>query len=913
MRRFFLLLSCVGCFFGLFAQEPVTTTQVSDSAEWNVDGQKVLDSTLVVADTAKVPYDSLANPVPEGDIQTTINYSARDSMFFNLNNKELYLYGDAHVDYGDIQLESESITIDWNQRTIQANYELDSAGRPIGKPIFTDGPDVYQTDEILYNFKNRKAQIQGVITEQDGAFMHGDDVKKNKQNEMFIRGARYTTCNLADPHFFIHSKKLKVIPRNKVVSGPFHLRFREVPTPLWLPIGMFPQPNSKTSGFIMPVYGEERERGFFLRDGGYYWAVSDRFDLRLTGNIYSKGSNGLNLNSNYYFRYRFRGSFNVSYTNNVTGSFENESESQSYWLRWSHTPEARGNSRFSASVSAGSTSFNEDNNLVLSDFNRSQQAQFSSNVSYSTSFQNTPFSLSVNLRHNQNLQTEIVNLTLPEFTLNTNRVYPFKSLFNNSRSPLAELNFSHNFTVRNELTNAPNRSGFPFEVANDEFLREEVVPFDSENLPLILDNARVGGRHNLPISTSISFLKNFTVTPNLNYTELWYTRELRFTDYDQAAGGVRVDTVNGFSRAGSYRAGAGLSTILYGFYPFRGKKIQAIRHVVTPTVSFSYNPDFGDPSFGVYKDVVVDSLGTIQRLSKYQGFIFGSPPSGESKTMSFSLNNNIEMKVLDKKDSTGEGTKKIKIFDNLSLNTGYNFAADSFKLSNINWNARTSFFEGKLSINFSGAFDPYIYQLISDEGGSVVQRRLDRFAWNNGQGIGNLTRFATSINLNLRGGGAAAAGRDVNDLSQNSSVLDELGERQSASPDTREIIKNIQANPDEYVNFNLPWSLRASYTLNRSQTGFQSPNISKGLSFSGSLALTAKTQINFQSGYNFDLKEFTTTRISVSRDLHCWTLDFNWVPFGQFQSYSIVLRAKASILQDLKVQKRRSFLDFFQN
>ncbi len=863
---------------------------------------------LSVADSllTSQPRDTVKN-TPRGDIETTINYDSQDSMYFDVVNKKLFMYGETHIDYGEITLEADRTNVDWNTKTIESDYSLDTAGNKIGRPIYSDGPDVYQTDDIVYNFDTKRALIKGVVTEQDGAFMHGDDVKKNAENEMFIVGARYTTCNLAHPHFFIESRKLKVIPNKKVVSGPFNLKFRDLPTPLFFPFGMFPQPKEKASGIIVPTYGEEQRRGFFLRDGGYYFAISDYMDLRVTGDIYSKGGNGLNVTSNYLKRYGYRGTFNFSYNKSVSDDIENPLETNDYWIRWNHRPESRGNSSFSASVSAGTSTYTTNNNIVNQDFNRSINAQFASNVSYTKKFQGTPFNISTNLRHNQNIQTGIVNLTLPDFTLNTNRQYPFQNLVKSSKSPIAKLNFSHNFVAKNELTNRA-RSSFPFNVANEDPRGDEVLSFNSENLGAILDRSQLGGKHTIPISTSMALFKYFTLSPTFNYTELWYTKELQYT-YLEAENAVRVDTLDGFSRAGSWSAGASLNTRIYGTKFFKGK-IQAIRHVMTPSISFAFRPDFTNPRYGVYSDIQTDSLGNTRTVSKYQGFAFGSPPGGESKTIGFSLTNNIEMKVASKKD-TVQGFKKIKIFDNLGLSTGYNIAADSFNLSNISLSARTTFLNNLISVNFTGSIDPYIRDEVTNE-------RINKFAWNSGKGIGQLTTMTTAIGMNLTPNGLKGRGNNNSsqNANQNQNPLGALGDpfgesEEGLTFEEQQQLQQIRDNPDLYVDFTVPWTLRANYSINRTKQGFAEASIRQSLNFSGTLGLTDKTQITFNSGYDFEEKDFTTTRVGLTRDLHCWTMSLNWVPFGTFQSYFISIRVKSTLLQDLKVEKRRSFLDLF--
>lgn len=908
--RCLILLFCFTAYFCVQSQEIDSLSK---------DREDLLESdTLINSDTTQV--DSLTQKkttTKKSDIETTINYHAKDSLFFNVKSRELTMYGDTHIDYGKVALEAEQTEVDWNKRTLKAKYKTDSTGKKIGKPVFTDGPDTYVTDDIVYNFKTERAVIKGVITEQDGGFMHGEDVKKNSEDELFIRGAEYTTCNLEDPHFSIKSTKIKVIPNNKVVSGPFNMRFRDLPTPLFFPFGMFPQPKEKSSGIVVPSYGEERRRGFFLRNGGYYFAISDYVDLRLTGDIYSKGGHGIQSVSNYYKRYSFRGTFNMSYIKSISDEIENPLETNDYSVRWNHTPESRGNSSFSASVNAASTSYNTNNNLVVQDFDRSINSQLASNISYRKTFAGTPFQMSTNLRHSQNLSTGIVNLTLPDLTVNMNRIYPLKNVVNSSKSPLAKLNFSHNFVAKNELSNQAVRNA-GFNVINRGERSDEIIAFNQGNLSEIMDRSKLGGKHTVPISTSLSLLKFFTLNPNFNYQELWYNKELQY-EYVEEENGVRIDTVDGFSRAGSWSTGASLNTRVYGTVFFPNSKIQAIRHVMTPSVSFSYSPDFSDTKYGVYSDIQIDSLGNTRRVSKYEGFAYGSPPGGESKTLGFSLSNNLEMKVASKKD-TVSGFKKIKLFDNLGLSSGYNLAADSFKLSNININARTSFFEGKVSVNFTGTIDPYEYLLISESVNtrgerSVSQRRLDRYTWNNGNGIGRLSNMTTAISLNLAPPGSS---RNTNN-NQNNNLQ---GDRGVAPPDEqvgfdgmtdleRQQVEHIQNNPEMYVDFAVPWSLRVQYSINRNKQGFEDPTIRQSLSFSGTLGLTDKTQITFNSGYDFEAKDFTTTRLGISRDLHCWTMNFDWVPFGRYQSYFFSIRVKSQVLQDLKLEKRRSFFDFF--
>lgn len=934
MRRFVFTFFLSVLSFALLAQVDSTglssnladSLVVTNKADSAVVSEPV--SNLISSDTIK--FETVASPhfqtTQTGDIETAINYNAQDSMIFDVNGQKLHLFGKAHIDYDIMIIESNNIDIDWDEQTLSTKYVTDSTGRKVGKPVFTQKSEVYETEDIVYNFKTKRALIKGVVTERDGAFMHGEDVKKNEEDELFIKGGKYSTCNLADPHFFIESDKIKVIPGNKIVTGPFNLKFREIPTPLWGPFGMFPQPKHQASGIIFPSYGEEQRRGFFLRDAGYYFAFNEYIDLRLTGDIYTKGGHAVNASSNYRKRYKYSGTFNFAYNKVLLDDdIENPTESNDYSVRWNHRPESRGNSSFSSSVNIQTQTYNTNNNIVAQSFERSISSQFSSNVGYTQKFRGTPFNMSLNARHNQNVATGIANMSLPELNVNMSRIYPFKKVISNTKSPLAKISFSHSFVAKNEFTNSAIPTlGSGINVINEREAEEEPLELFS-NLGTLYDRAKIGGQHSIPVSTSVSLFKVLTLNPSFNYREVWYTRELDYT-YIEGENGIRIDTLNKFSRAGSWSSGASLNTRFYGTHFFKDDgKIQAIRHVATPSVSFSYNPDFSSERYGVWKEVQVDTLGTTQILSKYQGFAYGSPSGSKSQTMSFSLSNNIEMKIKDEKDSLND-SRKVKLFDNLSMSSGYNFARDSFKLNDISWNARTSFFKGALSLTLNGVFDPYVYKITSQTTNAlgettIVDRRLDQYAWNHGQGLGQLKTLTTAVNFRLKPN-KNSKGRPTDeedpynradtfsgpvDFYDPNSIQDQEG---LGAPDEINYISN---NPQEYVDFDLPWSLNVSYSVSRRKTGFDEADINQSMSFNGTLGLTPKTQLTFRSGYDFEQKEVTMTNISISRDLHCWSLSFNYVPFGLFQSFNLSIRPKSPLLQQLKLDKRRSFQDNFSN
>ena len=856
------------------------------------------DSLLSLMQVDTTANNEMDSTIQKSEIETTINYSAKDSIFYDLKSQKIKLYGNSKIDYGEINLEAYEILVNWNDKTLDANYLTDSTGKKIGKPIFSEGNQSYETDKITYNFDSRKAKIKGIVTQLDDAYMQGEDVKKNEEDELFISHAMYTTCNLEEPHFHISSGKIKVIPGKKVVSGPFHLKFGDVPTPLGFIFGMFPQPKKKVSGLIMPNYGEEKRRGFYLRDGGYYFAVNDHIDLRLTGDVYSKGSYGMTLGSSYKKRYSYSGNLRFNYNKSKLGDFENPSTSNDFSFSWSHTPDAKGkSSRFSSSVNFQTNSYNQNKNLVYSDFNESINAQFNSNISYTKTFKGSPFNLSANLRHSQNVQTKKVNLTLPDVSYNMSRIYPFKNLGKLGKTALGKISISHRFNGKIELTNGSvgnSLSGLNILNSSNNF--SEQIDFNMDNLNSIIDRSKIGGKHTIPISTSFNLLKYFTVSPSVNYNEIWYFKKLSY-NYNELENGIEIDTTNSFQRAWSYSSAFALSTRIYGTVFFKKGKIKAIRHVISPEISMSFSPDFTKPKFGYYENVQINSEGDTKLLSKYENFLFGSPRIGSSASMNFYIGNNLEMKVVDKND-TISGTRKIKIFDNLSFSSSYNFLADSFRLAPVRFSTRTSFFKRLINLSVSGNIDPYTFKLDSISENSsgiknVYQRRVDELAYKNNQGIGSLAY----INMSL---GFRFSAKDFRSEDE---------EEKDSSFGTREEIDYINSNIAEYIDFNVPWSINASYNLNRRKLGFRDPTITQTLTFSGDVSISEKTKISFRSGYDFKFKMLTQTSINATRDLHCWRINFSWVPFGRFQSYNLSINAVSALLQDLKLEKRSRFFD----
>ncbi|MEQ1587026.1 MAG: putative LPS assembly protein LptD [Cyclobacteriaceae bacterium] len=866
------------------------------------DSLRIPDSTSNKKDTVTVKADSVKNS-PKSDIETTILYSARDSINSNLDQKIIKLYGDAKVRYGIIELQAEEIIIDYNLSTITAHSLVDSTGQHVGYPIFINGEEKYETKDMVYNFKTRKAKITEVVTKQGDGFLHGEMVYKNEKNELFTTGNAYTTCDLAHPHFRIISTKVKAIPGDKMVSGPFYMEIADVPTPLGFIFGIFPSPRKSASGIIIPTYGEEKRRGFFLRGGGYFFDINEYVKLAVTGDIYSKGGSALYLNSNYNKRYHFSGAFNFSFTNNInTDNIEAPTETKDFRLLWNHSPQSKGSSRFSASVNAASSTYNTNNYLGVNSNPQSGRIDnttqnLSSSINYSKSFPGTPLSLGVNFRHSQNLGTKKIDMPLPDLSFNVNNIYPFKNAENSMF--LQNLNVRYSMNGTNQITNdlgniAIDENGMP---------KDSIAPFTFENLPVFFRNAKRGIRHNIPLSTSFKALKFLTLSPSFNFDDRWYFEKLDWS-YTDSTRIFKSRKITEFNHVYNYSLGVGLTTRIYGIYlaKNRSKNVKAIRHIINPSIGYNFQPDFSDPKYNYFqKFITKDGAGneTVVLKSRHEGFVYGTVSPGKSSALSMSINNNIEMKVRNDKDTVD---RKIALFNTLSVGTSYNFLADSFKLANFSFSANTNILQDKINLNFGATLDPYEYRMVITDYENpeekldpiYTEKRISRYAWNAGK-AGRITRanFAFSTNLNPKG------------QKSDNDTRERIAKSDASDTDKKYLLQN----PDAYVDFSVPWNLRISYNVDYSHGENQESTITQAMRFNGDLSLTDKWKIVYNSGFDFESKEFTQTQISINRDLHCWQLSLSWVPFGRYQSYNFSIGVKSSMLRDLKLDRQRNFFD----
>ncbi|HTH56329.1 MAG TPA: putative LPS assembly protein LptD [Cyclobacteriaceae bacterium] len=897
--RFIIFFTVFAIFQQVNAQDkPERKAPPKDSAEFIKKGVKpaLKDTTKAKADSAKAK---------KGDIESTIVYSADDSIISELSTKIVRLYGNAKVTYGQIKLDAEEIIIDYEKSTITANGKRDSTGKLVGFPVFKDGNETYETKGMVYNFKTKKASITEVVTKQGEQIMHGQKVYKNDKNEIFTINNGFTTCDLADPHYRIVSKKAKAITGDKMISGPFYMEFNHVPTPLGFAFGMFPSQRQSQSGVIVPAYGEEQTRGFFLRRGGYYFHVNDYFDLTLTADLYAKGSTALYLNSNYISRYKYSGTVAFSFSNNnYSTSIEKPDIRKDFSLTWSHAPRSKGTARFAASVNAATSTNNTNNLLGMGQTNlamiqnSNMQRKASSNISFSKTFPGTPLSLAMNMRHSQDFSTRRVDLSLPDLSLNLNNIYPFKKA---QARILQNLQFKYTMNGTNQINNdlgliAKNADGS---------LRDSIGAFNTQNLSTYFQNASKGVRHQIPLSTSFKVLKFFTLTASASYNELWYFDRIVWgtspaNNLTLGTQAIKLSTVHQFSRESFYSLSMGFTSRIYGTYLAKRPtaRIRAIRHLITPNVSFSYSPDFSDPKYGYYQKIgLTDGNGKPFTVLKsiHEGYIYGTAPSGRSESMSIGLGNTLEMKVRKPKDTVD---RKVSLLNNLSLGTSYNFLADSFKLAPISVTANSNILDNKININMGATLDPYQYRngrtgIDAHDQPIYTPVRVSRYAWDAGQ-IGRVTsaNLAFSTNLNQKGQKKDAENRD------------KIGKSNATQADKDFLMKH----PDMYVDFTIPWNLRLSYNIAYGRTTGPA-SITQSANFSGDVSLSEKWKISYSAGYDFVQRQITMTTFTLSRDLHCWQMNLSWIPFGKFQSYTFNIGIKSSLLRDLKLNRTRSFTD----
>jgi len=873
-------------------------------------------SFIILPDTTQkdtVPTDTSAN---SNVLDSPVKYEAKDSIVFDYRNSRAHLYGDSKVNYQNLELDAEEIDISIDSSLVYAAGRKDSTGVVQGKPLFKQGADEYEPDRIAYNFKTRKAFVSNVYTQEGEGFMQTIDGKRDSSGVMYIRHGKYTTCDAEHPHFYLALSRAKMHPGKSVIFGPAHIVVEDVPLPIALPYGFFPFKSKYSSGFIMPTYGDETNRGFYLREGGYYFAINDYVDVKLLGDIYTKGSWSLSAQSTYRKRYKYNGSLYVSYqyTHEGEKNFPDEATSKSFKITWSHRQDAKANptQTFSASVNFATSSYERNNLTSMYNPESYTQSTRTSSLSYSKSFPNIGLTLSGSFNLSQQVRDSSISVTLPNLTISLNRFYPFKRKKMVGKERWYEkIAMSYTGNITNSINTKEN------------------LLFKSS----LIKDWRNGMRHQIPVSASFSILKYINVTPSFNFTDRMYSHKvMQSWDLDRQA--VRRDTVYGFYNVFNFNMSLSANTKIYGmFYPLPwagGKKIYAIRHVFTPTVSFSYAPDFSKPAFGFYDSYVrTDRNGNVSTVSysPFSGGVYGTVGTGMTGNVSLDISNNVEMKVRTKNDSAE--FKKISLIDELGLSMSYNMAAKVRPLSDLNMRLRLKLTKS-YTFSLNAVFATYAYEF--DKNGNVrvgekteySQGRFGRFqgmsqnlsyTFNNQSlkkllGLFNKSKGILNQNQN----------KEDNDEDEYDEEEDEMDmpnvdpERRKGRMGTKEGRDAGGIDEDGYLKFSMPWNLSVSYgiTMREDTSAPINPNrmrypykFTQTLNFSGNLAISEGWNINFSSGYDFNYKKLSMTTASLSRDLHCFTMSASMVIFP-YTSYNFTFSCKAGTLADALRWKKQS-------
>lgn len=847
----------------------------------------------------------------KSSLDAPVDFTAKDSVTFDYVLNRVNFYGDANVKYQNLELSSDLITMSVDSSIVHALGRRDSLGKMVSPPLFKQGDDEYEPDQIAYNFKTRKAFINNVFTQQGEGFMISQDSKRDSSGTMYVAHAKYTTCDSKHPHFYLALTRAKVRPGQDVVFGPAYLVVEDVPLPLAIPYGFFPFSSKYSSGLIMPTYGDESVRGFYLRDGGYYFAINDMIDLKVLGEIYTKGSWGLSGYSNYRKRYRFSGSMNFAYQNTVEGekNMPDYSVAKSFRFQWSHRQDAKANpsQSFSASVNFATSSFERNNLTSMYNPQSYTQSTRTSSVSYSRTFSDIGLTISTTMNLSQNLRDSSISMTLPSLNISLARFNPFKRKKQIGEERWYEkIAMSYTGTFSNSIS-----------TKEDKLLKSNLIR-----------DWRNGMRHSIPLSASFSVFNYLNITPSFNFTDRMYAYKVN-RSWNQAAQSEVRDTTYGFYNVFDYNMSLSASTKLYGMYrPLIGKKIAAIRHVFTPSLSFSYAPDFGDERYGYYDSYVrTDSKGNVSTVtySPYQGSLYGVPGQGMTGSLSMDVSNNIEMKLRSDKDSTGY--KKLSIIDELGASMSYNFAAKKKPWSDLNMRLRL-----KLSKNYTfsmnAQFATYAYEF--DENGRVVVGDRTEYSY------GRFGRFqGTSQNLSYTFNNQTFRkwfGKDDGKHKQDNDdddddLYDEEENRNTTDTNldpeltrgqrgAKRETKEGELDEDGYVKFSIPWSLSISYGISMredTQAQINTRNMrypykfTHTLNFSGNVQIASGWNISWSSGYDFNFKKLSMTTASVSRDLHCFTMSCSMV-LSPYTSYNFSFAANSSTLADvLKWRKQSSY------
>lgn len=905
--------------------DSIIADSLQDIASSGPDTTTMDSLQLAIYHHNKAIDDSLAldsaNRKRKNGIDAPVTYSAEDSLVYESATGKAYLYGDSHVMYEDMDLKSDRINMCLDSSLVNATGTRDSTGEMFGLPVFTMGSDTYENDTMVFNFKTKKGLINDVYTQQDEGFMTGELAKRNDKGEIFIQHGRYTTCDKAHPDFYIALSRGKMRPGKDVVFGPAYLVVADVPLPLAVPYGFFPFSKSYSSGFIMPSYGDETERGFYLRDGGYYFAINDKMDLKLIGEIYTKGSWGLSAATNYKKRYKFSGSFFASYQNTINGekNMPDYIKQTSFKIQWSHRQDAKANPyrTLSASVNFATSSYERNNLTSMYNPQSYTQSTRTSSVSMTNTFSNIGMTLSTTVNLNQNMRDTTISMTMPDLNVSISRFYPFKRKAMVGKEKWYEkISMSYTGQLSNSIT------------TKEYLLMHSSLTRDWRN----------GIQHSIPVSANFTLFNYLNINPSFNFTDRMYTTKI-MRSWDETTQTELTDTIDGFYNIYNWTMSVSASTKLYGFYvPWKklfGDKIMAVRHVFTPQVSFNYAPDFSTRRYGYYDTYQkTDANGnvTLVDYSPYSNGLYGVPGKGKTGSISVDISNNLEMKIRSDKDSTGY--KKISLIDELGASMSYNMATDIRPWSDLSTRLRLKLTKS-YTFNMNATFATYAYELddngkpkLSEHTTLYSQGKFGRF-----QGMSqNLSYTLDNKKISnffkwLRG---ERSSKNDDDDNKDDSDEEDMYERETNEDKTlqkgqrgarKENAGKAETDEDGYLPFNVPWSLSFGYGISmRENTGgnfnydkMRYPYaITQTLNFSGNIRLSDGWNISFSSGYDFENKKISMTTASLSRDLHCFNMSCS-VVLSPYTSYNFSFRCNAATLTDaLKYDKRSSYSSAIQ-
>ena len=857
---------------------------------------------IVFADTVALQPDSLKGKKEQKDaIDAPVFYECTDSMVWSRSGNA-YLYGAGKVRYDKIELTANIIKMNMDSSIVHATGSIDTTGMTVGLPVFMDGGTPYESDQIRYNFKSKKGYINNVFTQQGDGFIMGGKAKKDSAGIFYSQDGKYTTCDAEHPHFYVKLTRAKVRPKKDVVSGPLYLVVEDVPLPLALPFGYFPFTSSYSSGIIMPTFGDETERGFYLRDGGYYFAISDKVDLRLTGEIFTKGSWGVGAASTYALRYKFSGSFDFSYlvTKNGEKGLPDYAVGKNFRIQWSHRqdPKARPNSNFSASVNFATSSYERSNLSSLYNPVLNSQSVRTSSVSYSHTFPEIGLTLSTTMNIAQNMQDSTLSLTLPNLNVSLSKKYPFKRKKRMGEERWYEkISLSYSGQLSNSI-----------KTKEDKILKSNIIK-----------DWRNGVKHNIPVSATFQLFNFINITPSFNYTERWYFEKVN-QEWDYTINKVAKDTVYGFNRVYNYNLSLSANTTLYGFYQpagfIKNSRVQAVRHVFKPSVSFSYAPDFGAERYGYYDTYVyTDEKGEARTVeySPYQNSLYGIPSKGKTGSVSLSVSNNVEMKWRTKSDSI----RKVSLIDELGASISYNLSAKTKPWSNLSTRLRLKLTKN-YTFSFNATWATYAYAF-NDRGQVVVG---DRTEWSYGR-FGRFQGMSQNLSYTFNNNTIKKLRNwfkdddeegETEDAAKASSKEDKLESKNSSLKSSKAgKSKNADVDKDGYMPFKFPWNFTVSYGINMVENTAGKIDIktmrypykfTQNMNFSGNIGISDNWRINFTSGYNFEYKKLTTTTVHISRDLHCFEMSCGIV-LSPYTSFNFSFRATSQMLADaLKWDKR---------